>query len=60
MHHIYEITYTDSKVVVHETIIAESVPAAIEKFNIMITGDYIDIVGVVEEDLPLLLRKQGL
>jgi len=58
--HQYEITYTDSKVVVHETVIAASVPAAIEEFNTLVISGYVDILGIIESELPELLRGQAL
>lgn len=56
---IYEITYSCNKVVCHEIVLAVSVPAAIEELEKLIQADYIDVLGVVAEDLPAILRGQA-
>ena len=59
MDHIFLITYTDSKVVLDEIVIAVSIPIALEKFNKLINVGYIDIVGIVEVEISPILRSQA-
>jgi len=57
---IYDITYIDGTLVVHETIVADSVVEAVEKFNLTLISGYVDILGVLELDLPAVMKQQAM
>ena len=58
-YHIYEITYISNSVVVHsEIIIAVDIPAAIDELEQTAVIDY--LLGIIEDDLPAILREQNL
>jgi hypothetical protein len=55
----YEITYSQDCLVLHETITSESVASAIEEFEQQEKSFYVDILGIIESDLPLMLRSHA-
>ena len=55
----YEITYSQGCLVLHETITSESTVEAIEEFNKLEKSFYVDILGIIENDLPLMLRSHA-
>lgn len=57
-YHIYEITYISNSVVVHITVIATSIPAAIDELGQTAVID--DLLGIIEDGLPHMLRDQNL
>lgn len=57
-YHYYEITYISNSVVVHITVIATSIPAAIDELETTAVID--DLLGIFEDDLPQILRRQAI
>ena len=55
----YEITYSQDCLVLHETITSESIVEAIEEFNKLEKSFYVDILGIIENDLPPMLRSHA-
>jgi hypothetical protein len=55
----YEITYSQDCSTEHEFIISDSVAAALEEFNNKACAFYVDILGIIENDLPPILRIQA-
>jgi len=55
----YEITYSQDCLVLHETITSDSIVEAIEEFNKLEKSFYVDILGIIENDLPPMLRSHA-
>jgi hypothetical protein len=55
----YEITYSQGCLVLHETITSESVASAIEEFEQQEKSFYVDLLGIIENDLPPMLRSHA-